>query len=64
MEGKKNNLKPWDRLRKNAGLEEPTPVLNQVYLGMHTTRMPNDQKDRGGKQKLIESLLSAGTVKP
>ena len=33
-EGKKNNLKPlWDKLMKQVDLEEPTPLLDQVYLG-------------------------------
>ena len=38
--GKKNNLKPMsDKLMKQVDLEEPTLLLDQVFLGVHAARM-------------------------
>ena len=65
MGGKKNNLKPmWHKLMKQVDLEEPTPLLDQVYLGCTQRECKPNQKIVQENKTLIESLISASTVKP
>ena len=42
---KKQNLDPmWKLLNKEVDLGEPTSFLDRVYLGLHSTTMPNKQR--------------------
>ena len=45
MAGKKQNLDPmWKLFNKEVDLGEPTSLLDHVYLGVHSTTMPNKQR--------------------
>ena len=51
LAGKKQNLDPmWRLLNKELDLREPTAFLDHVYLGMHSTTMPNEQRYCGQLQ--------------
>ena len=41
MAGKKLNINPtWKVLMKDVDLEEPTSLLDLVFFGLHSRRMP------------------------
>ena len=64
MGGKKNNMKPtWDNVMKQVDLEEPTFLFDQVYLGCTQHGCKPNLKIVQENKDLLESLISAGTIK-
>ena len=54
LAGKKQNIDPmWKVLNKEVDLREPTSFLDHVYLGMHSTTMPNKQRYCGQLQNHV-----------
>ena len=44
MAGKTENMEPtWKILMNGVDLGEPTSLLDHVYFGLHSKRMPNKQ---------------------
>ena len=63
-EGKKNNLKRmWDKLMQQVDLEEPPPLLDQENLGCTQRECKPNLKIVQGNEDMLESLVSAGTIK-
>ena len=52
------------QVEENVDFEEPTPLLNQVYLGCKQRECKTNRKIVEESLQLLGSLLSAGTVKP
>ena len=64
LAGKKQNLDPmWKLLNKEVDLEEPTSILDHVYLGCTQSKCEISKDIVDNYRTMFESRISAGRVK-
>ena len=63
MAGKKQNLAPmWKKLMKNVDIEEPTSLLDHVFLGCTQRECKSNERIIEQYHKMFESRITVGAT--
>ena len=63
MAGNKASKTKWKKVMSNVDLEEPTPIIDQVYLGCTHHESETNERIAAEKQDLFTKLASSTTSK-